>query len=466
METQKPNIILITTDHLRRDALGCYGNSQIKTPNIDKLARAGTMFTNGYTVCPLCMPSRNSIVTGLYPHQHGICGNKGQPIRLEDRRQTFPKLLQTSGYQTAMIGKHHFYDFWEERRDYREIESEIKDYGFDKVIQVVDLSENLHNECDFTAYLQEKGLLEEYRREASRIRVGKLEMNSDDTVDGFVGNRSVEHLKEIELDKPFCLWVSFLGPHPPYRAPGEYGEMYDPDEMPNPLLVENTSRLKHAHNCYAQYYGMVSFIDHHVGRIVSVLDERSVLDNTIIIFTSDHGDMLGERDLWDKRWFYESSVGIPLIACGPGFPSGGSGMGSGGMKSRILCENTDIYATILEAAEISTPERKDIPRPGKPLQKMLDGNSDYIRNAVFSEMGRWLMIRDARWKLTYDPEQGGVQMLFNLVTDANETENLCGRPEYKDVEHELVSKLIDWLIRTSTYTQYKEHQRIKRVIVS
>ncbi|MBC8234398.1 sulfatase-like hydrolase/transferase [bacterium] len=461
---QRPNIILITTDHLRRDALGCYGNSRIKTPNIDKLARNGAMFTNAYAVCPLCMPSRNSIVTGFYPHQHGICGNKGQPIRLEDRRQTFAKLLQNSGYQTAIIGKHHFYDFWEERRDYREIEDELKDYGFDKVIQVVDLSENLHNECDFTGYLRGKGLLEEYRKEASRIRVGKLEMNPDDTVDGFVGNRSVEHLREREIDKPFFLWASFLGPHPPYRAPGEYGEMYSPENMPDPMLMENPLRLEHAHNCYAQYYGMVSFIDHHVGRIISVLDERGILDNTIIIFTSDHGDMLGERELWDKRWFYEPSVGIPLIALGPGFPSGGSGMGSGGMKSRILCENTDIYATILEAAGIHIPKRRGVPRPGKPLQKMLNGNSDYLRSAVFSEMGRWFMIRDARWKLTYDPEQGGVQMLFNLVTDPNETENLCGKPEYRGIEHELVSKLLNWLIRTSAYTQYKEHQRIKRVI--
>ena len=463
LKNQRPNIILITTDHLRRDGLRCYGNNRINTPNIDRLARNGTTFTNAYTVCPLCMPSRNSIITGLYPHQHGICGNKGEPIRLEDRRQTFAKLLQSSGYQTAIIGKHHFYDFWEERRDYRDIESEIKDYGFDKAIQVVDLSENLHNECDFTGYLQEKGLFKEYCKEARRIRVGKLEMNPDDTVDGFTGNRSVEYLKGIEFDKPFFLWASFLGPHPPYRAPGEYGEMYEPEEMPDPMFMENQSGLEHAHKCYAQYYGMVSFIDHHVGRIVAVLEERNILENTIIIFTSDHGDMLGERGLWDKRWFYEPSVGIPLIACGPGFPSGGPKMGS--VKSRILCENTDIYATILEASGIPTPERV-IPRPGKPLQKMLQNNPDYLRSVVFSEMGRWFMIRDARWKLTFDPEQGGVQMLFNLVTDPNERENLCGRPEYKEIKNQLISKLLDWLIRTSTYTQYKEHQRIKRVIAS
>jgi len=423
------------------------------------------MFTSAYAVCPLCMPSRNSIVTGLYPHQHGICGNKGQPISLGVREQTFAKLLQNSGYQTAIIGKHHFYDFWEERRDYREIEDEIKDYGFDRVIQVVDLSENLHNECDFTGYLQEKGLLEEYRKEARRIGVGKLEMHPDDTVDGFVGNRSVEHLQGIELDKPFLLWASFLGPHPPYRAPGKYGEIYEPEKMPAPKFVENPSGLEHARGRYAQYYGMVSFIDHHVGRILAVLEERNILEDTIIIFTSDHGDMLGERGLWDKRWFYEPSVGIPLIACGPGFPSGGQGMGSGGMKSRILCDNTDIYSTILEAAGVPAPERV-IPRSGKPLQKMLNANSDYLRSAVFSEMGRWFMVRDARWKLTFDPEQGGVQMLFNLVTDPDESENLCGRPEYRDVEYQLVSKLLNWLIRTSTYTQYKEHQRIKRVNAS
>ena len=138
-------------------------------------------------------------------------------------------------------------------------------------------------------------------------------------------------------------------------------------------------------------------------------------------------------------------------------------MRNGGMKSRILCENTDIYATILEAAEVSMPERT-IPHPGRPLQRMLQENSDYLRDAVFSEMGRWFMIRDARWKLTFDPEQGGVQMLFNLVTDPDETENLCGRPEYRDIEYQLISKLLDWLIRTSAYTQYKEHQRIKRII--
>lgn len=465
MKHERPNIILITTDHLRRDSLACYGNSVIRTPNIDMLARQGTLFTNAYAVCPLCMPSRNSIITGLYPHQHGICGNKGQPIKQEDRRRTFSNILQNSGYSTAFIGKHHFYDFWGEGKDYRDIEDEIKDYGFHKVIQVVDLSENLHNDCDFTGYLHEKGILEKYRREAQNLSSFESSFDPDDTVDGFVGNRCVEHLQAVGLDAPFFLWASFLGPHPPYVAPGEYGRMYDPSTMPKPVFVETPSVIERASKSRAKYYGMISLIDHHVGRIISVLEERNILDSTLVIFTSDHGDTLGDRGLWDKRRFYESSVGIPLIASGPGFPCGGTGMGTGGMKSRILCENTDIYAGILEAAGLRIPER-EIPLSVKPLQKMLTNRPEYIRSAVFSEMGTWLMIRDARWKLTYDPEQGGVQMLFNLVTDPEESENRCGRPEYKDIEHQLISRILDWLIRTSTYTQYKEHQRIKRVVVS
>ncbi|MBD3184062.1 sulfatase-like hydrolase/transferase [Candidatus Poribacteria bacterium] len=465
MKDKRPNIILITTDHLRRDSIGIYGNNIIRTPNIDKLARNGTIFTNAYTACPLCMPSRNSIITGLYPHQHGICGNKGQPVSMEHRRLTFSNILQESGYTTAFIGKHHFYDFWEEYRDYREIEEQIKDYGFNKVIQVVDLSENLHNDCDFTAYLKKKGLLEKYRSEAKNLPLFESNFAPEDTVDGFVGNRCVEYIQDTDTDSPFFLWSSFLGPHPPYTAPGEFSQMYDPQDMPSPIFTENSAVIERAKRARAKYYGMVSHIDHHVGRMIKVLKKRGILENTLIILTSDHGDTLGDRGHWDKRRFYESSVGVPLIISGPGFPCGGLGSSTGGMKSRILTENIDLYATVLNTAGLEIPETR-IPLSGRSMQSMITNRYENIRNAVFSEMGQWIMIRDARWKLTYDPEQGGVRMLFNMATDPYESDNLCGKPEYRDVEYQLVSRILNWLIRTSTYTQYKEYQRIKDVVSS
>ena len=188
---QRPNILFITCDTLRRDALGCTGNRIVRTPHIDRLAARGVVFRNAYTPSPLCMPARASLISGLYPHQHGIYANRCEPLSGPQRELTFASVLRRAGYDTAFVGRHHFYDFWETPGfDYRTLQDEVRRYGFDHVVQVNDKPEHAHLECDYTAYLRGKGLLEAYRAELGRGGIAPFEtISEEDHHDSFAAAR-------------------------------------------------------------------------------------------------------------------------------------------------------------------------------------------------------------------------------------------------------------------------------------
>jgi len=236
----KPNIILILTDHFRRDAVGP------STPNLQALAAEGTLFENAYCAAPLCQPARCSLITGMFPSQHGVCGNQSPPIPDALRDNTFMHRLRDAGYFTAMIGKHHYIDRYGLGVDLRDDNDEIGRYGFDHVFQVAD-------------------------------------------------------------ERPFYLNLSFIGPHPPFWHPGEL--RHDPDGMPPPLGVPDNAadRRRRAH-----YMEKCSLIDRYIGRLVEALKKKGIYENTVIVFTSDHGENAGDFGIWDKRFFYEH-IALDLI---------------------------------------------------------------------------------------------------------------------------------------------------------
>jgi choline-sulfatase len=443
----RPNIILIMTDHFRRDALGK------STPHLLALADQGTRFENAYCNSPLCGPSRVSLITGLYPSQHGVCGNQAKPIHNDLRDDTFMHHLQDVGYYTAMIGKHHYIDRYGLHVDAVEDTGELQRYGFDRVFIVLDDGENGHNDDEYTRYLRQQGKLEVFR-EALHNRSGdpfQHPFAADESADGFIGLNGIRFVETYNRDQPFYLNLSFIGPHPPLWHPGDL--QHDPDAMPAPIGVPDdpATRLKRAH-----YMDKCALIDQYVGRLIEVLKQRGLYENTVFIFTSDHGDNLGDYGIWDKRYFYEQSVGVPLFMAGPGVPAGERH--NGPRISRALVSHHDLYPTILYLAGAAPDSQR---RPGKNLLALLRGETGH--DAVYAELATCVMIRTGNWKLVFDPEQGGVQYLFNLAIDPQEQHNLAGVAGYESVTLDLVQRLLAHRIRLTQHTHVKEEQRLQRV---
>lgn len=449
--SQRPHLLLITADQLRFDALRCNGSRVARTPNLDKLAARGVSFRYAYTAAPLCMPSRVSWVTGRWPHQHGICGNERPPIPTSQRAQCFPNLLRKAGYRSAMVGKHHFFDYYGwQAFDYKSLQADLKQFGFDEIVQVLDLGESEHNDDDYTAWLAGRGELDAYRQRVRNLRKTQpeLPMRPEETPDGWIAGRALQILENHHPKAPLFLWVSFVGPHPPYVAPAAHLARFKEATLP----PRETA-----------YHAMISGIDDYVGQLMDCLQRRGMSDQTLVVFTADHGDMLGDHGIWDKRWFYEPSVKAPLIVAGPGFGRQPNRQthDKGGKE---LVSGLDVPMTLLEAAGVAPPA-DPTPWSGRPLQRVVRHEPGALREAVFSELGTSVMIRTARWKMWFDPEQGGVVALFHLLSDPEEKTNLADHPDYADVRARLTTTLLSWMRQTTTYTELKEYHRLQDIVV-
>jgi arylsulfatase A-like enzyme len=451
-----PNVLFVLTDQLRPEAV-----TPETAPNVHELAGRGVTFENCYCASPLCMPSRNCIVTGQFPSQHGVCGNMNEPLDAEQRSDTYLQHLQGAGYHTALVGKHHLIDRYNVGMDVCEDREEIESYGFDSVHQVLDEGENVHNEDRYTRYVAEQGRLEEYRRiqEERAWEGGAFPYDASEFVDAYIGRQAVEFLSEYDREAPFFLNASFVGPHPPYWVPDEF-DRFDPADVPDPVGVEDPERVRELREVRAKYRGRVALIDYWVGRLLDALEERGELADTLVVFTGDHGDCLGDHGVVDKRFFYEQSARVPLVMAGPGVDSNPR---TGGVTRKELVSGVDLYPTFLAAAGVDDPTG-EADREGRPLFGVANGDDDADRrDAVFSELGTGAMVRTANWKLVFDPEQGGVQHLYDLRADPDELENLAGDPAHDGVRAELVERLLGRLVRRESFTHEKEQRRVQRV---
>ena len=340
----RPNIILILTDHFRRDAIGP------STPNLVGLASEGTRFANAYCASPLCQPARCSIITGMFPSQHGVCGNQNAPVADCLRDDTFMHRLQRAGYATALVGKQHYIDTFGLGVDLTTNDAELRRYGFDHVFQVTDECEIMRNEDEYTKHLASQGKLKAFREAyASHAAAGgPFPFAADDSSDGFIGINGIRFVKECAGEHPFYLNLSFIGPHPPYWHPGEL--KHKPAEMHAPLGMPDSEgdRLRRAH-----YMDKCALIDGYLGKLIDTLKDRGMYEHTVLIFTSDHGDNLGDYGIWDKRFYYEHSCGVPLIMAGPGIPR--RERGNAPRVSKALVTHVDLYPTVLALAGIATP---------------------------------------------------------------------------------------------------------------
>jgi choline-sulfatase len=313
--------------------------------------------------------------------------------------------------------------------------------------------------CDWSAHLEEIGLLEmhraDYRARTTKPRYFAVpsSLPRDEQCDSYTGRMTMEWLASRPR-RPFFLWVSFPGPHNPWDAPGAYGAMYNPADMPPPLAWSEQfegkppsqrkrseqSGLLHldageVQAMAAQYYGLISNIDDWCGRIIAALRETGALDNTVVIYTSDHGEMLGDHRFITKGCFYESAARIPLLVADYRTPAAGA-------TCPAPAEIVDVYRTVLEVAGAPAPAGTF----GDDLRALAAG--EHSADAAFSELGAACMVRAGRWKYTHDPAAGGPQELYDMEEDPQELRNLVDDPEHRAVAEEARARLLDWRITT------------------
>lgn len=453
----RPNIILLESDDHHYQALGCLGEN-VQTPHLDALAARGVLFTNNVCQGTACAPSRNSLLTGSYPHNTGVYGNRDGMLR--EGIWTFPAALQRAGYLTALVGKNHFKPYapnldTRAGRSAEAMTAATRALGFEfvhsitgKVSAAADRP-YVPGADAYRDYLQQLGLLEahiaDYRENRSSNRgvyTGASVLPEEHYQDTYIATQAVRFLDGVQGDRPFFLWVDFVAPHPPADAPQPFATMYDPADMRGPLATpEELAALPKGRQLSidelkefrAGYYAMITLLDKQVGRLVDTLQARGLLDNTIIVFAGDQGSMLGDHGLWGKGVFYKGSINSPLIIAGPG------------VKPRQKIDRPvqllDLGPTFLELAQASADDRAKC--HGESLLPLLTGQGTYERTAAFAEEHRTKMVVTETWKYVSDPM---APQLFFLKKDPDETRNLAGvRPE---VEQRMQAMIRKWLAAT------------------
>jgi arylsulfatase len=397
-----PNVVLITTDQQRYDTLGVTGNPLVRTPHLDRLAARGTLFRRGYIQNPVCIPSRACLMTGRYVHQHGVDHMNdviGTTPGLPPWEVTVMERLQQVGYRTAGFGKLHMMP----PKGLDEMQLTMGKGARWTVSAGSPLGPSQLGPV-YAAWLEGKrpGAYEEiyaqrrqpeYRDQATAI-VNTLA--ADEYVDYWIGQNTWEYLAR-DHDRPFFVWCGFCGPHPPWDPPEPYASMYDQDSIPLPPLLH--ARQQHVpgeaqrrsrfdgedgerliRKIIAYYWGMMTFIDDMVGRLMRTMTERGLWENTLLIFTTDHGEMLGDYGRTGKSNFAEQVIRAPYIVVPPGSatPPGGpeeteeaQGAPAGQRTYDGLVEHVDLVPTILDYAGIPQPGEL----PGRSLRPILEGRA-------------------------------------------------------------------------------------------
>lgn len=507
-----PNILLITSDQQSWDAINCHDNT-IKTPNLDRLVKAGISFERAYTCNPVSTPTRASMITGMYPSQHGAYA---LGTKLMENVPTIGDYLNEIGYDTYLVGKAHFMplagnasfptlegypvlqdlDFW------RKFHGPF--YGFNHIDLARNHGDEGHVGQHYALWMMEKlksegrdslewqnwfrapfiknikyddamqGILDMYGAKYPKAQRGAWNCPEEYHLNAWIADVSKKRIDEaIERNKPFFIWSSFFDPHPPYLVPEPWDKMYNPDDMSLPVVPENDMddmpyhyRMtqtpdniwgqkyvedgEEVHGFFSQlgvsneqarknkslYYGMVSMMDKYIGKILDYLDEKNLTDNTIIIFTTDHGNHIGSHGLHAKGGFvFEEDVKIPFLASWKKhFPEN--------KKSDALISIVDLAPTMLSLIGM-----KNLPMTmsGIDMSDVFKGKKDSLRESVIVEnhFQRTKFYQKSyitnRYKIVWymNSDEGE---LFDLQEDPHEYNNLWSNPDFKDLKFQLLHK--------------------------
>ncbi|MHC4993967.1 MAG: sulfatase family protein [Planctomycetota bacterium] len=476
MSDERPNIIFIITDQQRMDTINALGHDHVDTPNLDRLVSEGVTFTNCHVTAPSCAPSRASLFTGYYPHTTGILKNA-------DRwRHSWIEDLNASGYHCVNVGKMHTWPM-------------TTPLGFHERYVVENKDRYLEGRYFYDEWdkgLRARGLVKQ-QREQYRLRddyndsLGAFtwDLPEETHSDVFVGDMAEWWIRNHPIERPLFMEIGFPGPHPPYDPTPGYAEKYMKREFPlqevkrsdldsQPAAykamrihnvevdhdsvvhkLEPTEAERHKQRAY--YMANVEMIDREVGQIMQALEDQGYLENSVVIFTSDHGDCLTDHGHSQKWTMYDTITRVPTIVWSPK-------RFKGGRKDDTLCQLMDLGPMILELAGLEVPETFE----AESLLPACEGEAWGGREYVFAEHAKDLiltdtefmsMVRSRDWKLVHfiDHEDG---QLFNMAEDPEEFVNLWDDPTHADKKREMLDVLREWRIQSQLHTAslFQDHR--------
>jgi len=460
---KRPNVLFVIADDLTAETLSCYGSPWCRTEAIDRLAARGTSFTRAYSQFPVCGPARAALMTGARPASVGVTGNGSadQLSAILGDRPTLPELFRTAGWHTARVSKIFHMRVpgditkgvdgpdhapsWTERFNVRAPEwqtaGEARHLSHEKLRFEPDAHYNLGFGTAFYAV--------------------RAEGSGAEQADVLAADRAVELLAGFG-DQPFFLAVGFVRPHVPLVAPSAYFNAHDvedmdppdvpdgdQDDIPAPGLSLTSQRTKltdpaRKREVIQAYSAAVAFMDDQVGRVLDALEQHGHADDTIVVFTSDHGYHLGEHDLWQKLSLHEESVRVPLIIARPGDRAA---------RRDALAEQIDVYPTLAELAGLPIPTHVE----GKSLVPVLDDPAAEVRDAAFSRNGRGRLVRTERYAyLAWDE---GSAELYDMDADPDQFRNLATHPDHAEIVRALSARLAEEAGVTGAETRRRASDR-------
>lgn len=437
---EKPNVLFIISDDLTTTALSNYENTLCHTPHIDKLTSEGMIYTRAYSQFPVSGPSRASLMFGYYPHATETFGYVSGRKPVGEERESWSQLFKNNGYYTARVSKVYHMGI--------PIDIENGTNGSDDEASWTERfnSQGPEWKADGEAELVQNNPYGLKPRQGGNVMT-VVKANGDDLVhsDGKTAEKASELIR-MHKDKPFFLAVGFVRPHVPFVAPKSYFDAYPHEQMVLPPKVKNdwadipAAGINYVTSANAQmseeqqkkaiagYYASVAYMDAQVGKVLQTLKEEGLEDNTIVIFTSDHGFHLGEHDFWMKVSLHEESVRVPLIIKVPGKEPG---------VCHSLAELIDLYPTVAELAGLKTSPHLQ----GKSLTETLDNPLVEVRDAAFSVSShngvQAFLLRTHKWAFIQYGEDGKWgKELFNMEYDEKQYNNLANNPKFQDVVQE------------------------------
>lgn len=467
----RPNVLYLMSDQHNARHLSCTGDPNIRTPALDRIAARGVRFERAYCNNPICAPSRISFVSGQYPHTHRIVGNN--IFELEDRNpNTLGASFRRMGYQTAMIGKGHMIRQWDEEA-----------YEHIRYCDLCDADRRDPRKHHYFRYLIDHGLADRYEdgtlprtHPAIVNKHGVADLPYEHSIEHWTGEETLAFLRARDRRRPFLVHMSFERPHPHWTPAAEYADLYDPARIElgpdmidwwenrwagRPEFIQRMIRNRMAafatpddlKRALAAHFALITCIDMEIGRVLDHLAENGDLDNTIIVYTADHGDFAGDHGVYDKNCgIYESIHRIPFLLAWPGGPQG--------QVRETIIESVDLFVTLCELAEVPVPQG-------------LDGRS-IVPEALGEGAGRpWAIcewdfpppqrrvnaIRTDRHRLVYYSHELGGE-LYDHATDPWEMHNLYEDPAHLATRTELLELLFDQVNRYARKSDFDRDRAI------
>lgn len=448
--TTKKNVLFLFCDQLRHDCLGYAGHPLVKTPNLDRLALQSANFSNAYSPTPLCVPARHSLITGLRngAHRHAQL----QPIPgVVPETPSFMSAMMQSGYTTKAVGKTHF---------------KGRHYGFQEIERMEECVDAISDD-DYLLYLRDKGVSTRFQhgmRDLLYYQPQTLPTPLEHSPSEWIADRSIAFMRDhvrYKPDQPFLLFSSYVYPHPPFAANEPYASMYDPEDISFPVdtdrpmdhlpfgALKHRGRLDGAHadpdrmrRIMSLYLGLISHVDACIGRTLDELDGLGLSDDTVVLFSADHGEMLGDHGLSQKNVPFDPSIRVPFLVKWPG-------KSLDGHEDTGFASLLDVFPTLADGLDL-TPQTTHDDLVGQSLMDRMSGHGgapeDFVVDYGFRD-DRWLCLRTKTFKYNYWYAEG-YEELYDLGQDPNETTNLLLQQEVSEAHRQralsMKTRLMEW----------------------